>query len=315
MNKLTVILISMSLFLVGCATNQSFLDNNTVNETVTPSPTPAPTDTPTPTPTEAPEDNVEDIDPVQEFTDIIAGVWGIEDGFFEFFEGTTIKRGEFGSDILPDAHIAKVTKLSDDKYEVFVEDRGMVDDPEAGFEYHGVDYTAIFDGSIDGFETVFIMSSGETDTLFLRMGDTIEEADKYYWDSFVDDYREKNREIMGIEDLGTLASGIWYTEDYDEINNWAGSYKLDLKRDGTAYCVGYRNQDSGTYKITGSNSALITFDHCEIDSPGEGWVPVDGFVYTVEMTIDGDEAQIHIDAPDVITNLVNGTIHRKGTYN
>ncbi len=302
MNKLTVILVSMSLFLAGCTANQSFSNNNTVNETVTS------------TPTEAPEDNVEDIDPVQEFTDKIAGVWGNDGGVFEQFEGTTITRGWFGSDILPDAKIAEVKKISENKYEVFVEDRGVVDDPEAGFEYHGEDYTAVFDGSHDGFETVFVLSFGEKDTLFVRMGDTLEEADEYYWDDFDDDYRKLNHEIMGVEDLGTLASGIWYTEGYDEYNDWATSYRIDLGRDGSANCFGYRNNDTGTYKITGDNTVLITFDHCEIDSPGEGWVPVDGFVYTVEMTIDGDDAQIKINAPDVITNLTDGVIHRKGRY-
>lgn len=325
MNKYIVILTSVTLILTGCSYTPFEIDNKTGNATTTP------TATVKPEPTEVPhafsksesgfdkEDWVSieseyEGDTLEDFIRKIEGVWAEEGGFFEFFDGTTITRGEFGSDYLPDAHIAKVTELSENKYEVYIENRGVVDNPEAGYEYHGEDYTVIIDGSWDGFKTVFIVSSGDRSTLFVKMGENFEEADKYYWNGFVDDYRKLNYEIMGVEDFGTLASGLWYTEDYDEYNNWATSYRLDLGRDGIASCFGYRNKDIGTYKITGENTVLITFDHCEIDAPGEGWIPVDGFVYTIEMTIDGDDAAIKIDAPDVITNLTDGVVHRKIKY-
>lgn len=108
----------------------------------------------------------------------------------------------------------------------------------------------------------------------------------------------------------SMAVGVWYTDGYDEEANWAGSYKIELSADGKATCEGWRNKDSGTFEVTGDDKVLITFDQCETDSPGEGFVPVEGFVYTIEMTIKGDDAEIKIDAPDVISNLEDGTVHR-----
>ena len=108
----------------------------------------------------------------------------------------------------------------------------------------------------------------------------------------------------------SFAVGSWYTEDYDEYENWSGSYEIALTPEGTASCTGWRNKDNGYYEVTGDDKVLITFDHCETDVVGEGWQPVEDFVYTIEMTINGDEAQIKIDAPDVITNLMDGPVYR-----
>ena len=283
---------------------------------ITPIETPEPTKTttPTPAPTETPEPEKSEestIDPLEDLAVKIAGVWGTDDNFFQLFDGTTIKRGWFGSDALPDAQISQVKELSENKYEVYVEDRGVIEDEGGGFEYEGQDYTVIIDGSDDGFKKTFIQSTDEASILFVKMGNTFEEAEAYSWEGFSDDFRELNEEIMGVKDFGPLASGRWYTDGYDEFNNWAGSYKIELSRDGKATCFGWRNNDSGTYEITGPNSVKITFDHCEVDSPGEGWVPVEGFIYTIDMIIDGDVAQIKIDAPDVISNLEDGIVHRK----
>ena len=154
-------------------------------------------------------------------------------------------------------------------------------------------------------------------------------ADEQFIDEeeFVDEYEEveeypeeyeeeKVVEEKAADDKGSAqdtaaAAGTWYTEGYDEEANWAMSYKIELTNDGKATCTGWRNKDTGTYEISGSNKALITFDHCETDEAGEGFKVVDGFKYTIEMTINGDDAQIKIDAPDVISNLEDGTVHRK----
>ncbi len=112
---------------------------------------------------------------------------------------------------------------------------------------------------------------------------------------------------------GSDAVGIWYTDGYDKDNNWASSYKIELTADGKASCTGWRNQDTGTYTKTGDNKVLITFDYCELDSPEKGLAPVDGFIYTIEMEISGDDARIKIDAPDVISNLDDGTVHRESS--
>ncbi|MBO4266393.1 MAG: TlpA family protein disulfide reductase [Lachnospiraceae bacterium] len=120
-------------------------------------------------------------------------------------------------------------------------------------------------------------------------------------DAFAQKYKEQ-------EDR---AVGVWYTDGYDEENNWAGSYKIELTDDRKATCTGWRNKDTGTFAAHGDDGVLITFDHCETDGPGEGFKTVDGFKYTIELIPNGDDATIKIDAPDVISNLEDGTVHRK----
>lgn len=156
----------------------------------------------------------------------------------------------------------------------------------------------------------------EADEQYIDEEEFIDE-DEYPEDYPDDDYYEE--EYAGEEEDDStqnsrsldIAAGTWYTEDYDVDSNWAGSYMIELTPDGKASCTGWRNKDTGTYEVTGDDKALITFDHCETDNPGEGFQPVDNFKYTIEMTIKGDDARITIDAPDVISNLENGTVHRK----
>ena len=277
--------------------------------------TPTPTATPTPEPTEALEEKPEDEDTGDAFADFtrkVAGVWGTDDALFYEFDGDVLKRGWFESDVLPDAHIAEVKELEKNKYEVFVKDQSLVDEDE-GYSYEGQDFTVTFDGTRDGFRETFIISSEGGDTLFARMGDNFDEAMQYeFTGSFVDDFKALKSEILGNKSqTSSSVTGVWYTEGYDETENWACSYKIDLSEDGKATCVGWRNKDSGTYEVKGDNKVLITFDKCETDSPGEGWVPVKGYKYTVEMTINGNDADIKISAPDVISNLENGPVHRK----
>ncbi len=81
--------------------------------------------------------------------------------------------------------------------------------------------------------------------------------------------------------------------------------------DGKATCSGWRNRDIGSYKIKDDNHVNISFYYCETDSPDGGWAPVEGFSYTIDMAISGDDAKIKIDAPDVISNLSDGAMHRK----
>ncbi len=134
------------------------------------------------------------------------------------------------------------------------------------------------------------------------------------YEEYDDEYEEEYEPVVEeakepVSDLGN-AVGTWYTEDYDVDANWALSYKIELTADGKASCEGYRNKDTGTFEMTADNKALITFDHCETDEAGEGYALVEGFVYTIEMDITGDDAKIKIDAPDVISNLEDGTLHR-----
>ena len=143
--------------------------------------------------------------------------------------------------------------------------------------------------------------------------------DDYYEDEYYEDEEYDDTDLISEDDKaqsprmlneGTSPAGRWYTEDYDVNENWASSYIIELFEDGTATCNGWRNKDAGTYKADG-NKVLITFDDCQVDSPGEGFVPVKGFKYTINMDVRGDEATIRIDAPDVISNLEDGKLHRK----
>lgn len=141
--------------------------------------------------------------------------------------------------------------------------------------------------------------------------------DEYYEDEYYEDedYVEEEPYEEESEDTSSestdLVTGKWYTDGYDETDNWAGSYCLELKEDGTATCEGYRNRDSGKYEVKGDGKVFITFDLCETDEPDAGWVAVEGYSYTIDMKIDGDEATIKIDAPDVISNLEDGTLYRE----
>lgn len=141
----------------------------------------------------------------------------------------------------------------------------------------------------------------------------IPEEEPYEEEEFIEeDFEEYPEDIQEEEQPidNSIAVGTWYTDGYDEEANWAGSYKIELTADGKASCEGWRNKDTGTFEMTADNTALITFDKCETDTPGEGFAPVEGFVYTIEMTIKGDDADIKIDAPDVISNLEDGKVHK-----
>ena len=121
---------------------------------------------------------------------------------------------------------------------------------------------------------------------------------------------EKTEEPKEAPKAEASAEGTWYTEDYDVDENWALSYKIELKPDGTALCEGYRNKDTGTWEDKGDGNVLITFDHCETKGFKEAWEEVEDFRYTVDMKVDGDDAEIKIDAPEVISNLEDGKLHR-----
>ncbi len=182
------------------------------------------------------------------------------------------------------------------------------------------------------FATVFCMSilSGCSKKEEAVLPDLPEEEyydDEYYEEEFVEDdldeeyYEDEDyaeepeeevKETADTKEAGDVSCvGKWYTEDYDETENWANSYCLELKEDGTAICQGYRNRDSGKYEVKGPDKVLITFDFCETDEPDAGWVAAEGYKYTIDMTINGDDATIKIDAPDVSSNLTDGAMHRK----
>lgn len=313
MKKIVTVLpiITVLLTFGGCSQPPIDMSQTETSEAIeTPTPTPIDDVSPTPDPiTDTIEEEISDDNPKDALRTKLAGVWGNLEGgcYFENYNGDDISSGWFESDALPNAHISSVEELSKDKYHVVINvDQGFDEDGET---YDGYTYEATYDGSGDGFKTYFIASTETKDYLYMRLGQNMDEAWDYYCKNLVDDYRKLEEEHK--KELRDSPVGQWFTEGYDEIDNWAGSYYFILNNDGTALCKGWRNNDTGTYEIKESGKVIINFDHCEYDDPAAGgWVPLEGFVYSVEMQYSGKEATIKIDAPDVVSNLMDGRMHR-----
>ena len=304
------LIVLLSFALAGCNQIQVSDEIDIPQTTITPTstPTPIPTDEITPAPTqEEPEENT---DTLEELIQKMDGVWGNLTGgcYYEYYDGGKISSGWFESDALPNCHIKEVTKTFENIYKVIIDVDEMYD--EDGELYEAYSYEATYDGTADGFKTSFIASNDKTDYLYIRLGDNMEDAWDYYCGDFVEDFKKLSETYKGK--LRESPVGRWYTDGYDVNDNWAGSYYLEFHDDGTALCEGYRNRDTGTYEIMEPGKLRITFDHCECDDPSVGgWALVDGFKYTIDMDYSGDDATIKIDAPDVISNLVDGEIHRR----
>ena len=155
------------------------------------------------------------------------------------------------------------------------------------------------------------LTNANADNFYLiRMGNDTREAFDFYCNDFEEVYKEKIGTLLGIE-VNNDAVGVWYTDGYDETENWSGSYKITLNEDGSAICEGWRNSDRGSYKKVSDSEVLITFNECKVDYPGEGWVLEDGFVYTISLRMNNDTGNITIDAPDVISNIEDGTVYKR----
>ena len=65
------------------------------------------------------------------------------------------------------------------------------------------------------------------------------EGEEYYEEDDQDEYYEEEPYEEETEDSSSendeVAIGKWYTEDYDETDNWANSYCLELKEDGVHF--------------------------------------------------------------------------------
>ena len=119
------------------------------------------------------------------------------------------------------------------------------------------------------------------------------------------------RSVVKSSKDNSFAVGTWYTEDYDEDENWALSYRIELTEDGKASVIGWRNKDAGTYEVKGDDTVVLTLDDCRTSSFHNDYKKEIAYSYSIEMKIDGDDAEIKVDAPEVISNLADGTVHRK----
>lgn len=82
-------------------------------------------------------------------------------------------------------------------------------------------------------------------------------------------------------------TGIWYSEDYDEDNAWASSYKTTFNPDGTVVQVGWRNADHGIYEVSADGMYVTAyFKENYINQPVDGGQLLDGYEYSVVYKLD-----------------------------
>ena len=319
MKKVALLLALTALILTGCAQTAQAPEPveesvETPTPTPTPTPSPTPTETPTPTPTEEPEEYfLEHFDALN--IDLPFPGWvkdwpipGIDQdaGYinYEDEEGEIVEIFANYIDDDIDGRTGEPVVYN----EWFFDDA----DPEDIVDWSDEDGLFKINALTYGYDTMISVYRTEEYKITCKLFCTHENVDKY--EKAFDYLSEAAKSTKpGIQEINKKADpiGKWYTEGYDELENWACSYQINLTDDGKATCVGWRNKDSGTYEVKGDNKVLITFDKCETDSPGEGWVPVHGYKYTIDMTINGDVAEIKINAPDVISNLSDGKVQRK----
>ena len=67
---------------------------------------------------------------------------------------------------------------------------------------------------------------------------------------------------------------------------YSSKYTFQFKKNGTVVLKGWRNKDYGTYKVTGNNTAKLTFKKLYMSAPGEGWSRAGG-KYTATIKLAG----------------------------
>jgi len=159
-------------------------------------------------------------DETKEFLEKIKGVWG-NGSYYEIYDGTTIRRGEFESETLPDVYISEVKKLSNNKYEVSIKDDTHIDGET--YSYDGYDYVAIYDGTIDGFSVTHTVTTDNGEFTYLRMGKDMEEA----WDYYVGDY-EADWEMLSRADSSDNSEQNNLLEEFGINPNTVEDYSQNL---------------------------------------------------------------------------------------
>ena len=89
-------------------------------------------------------------------------------------------------------------------------------------------------------------------------------------------------------------TGTWYSEEYDEVDGWATSYKTIFNPDGTVLQIGWRNEDHGTYEVSADGMCVTAyFKENYIDQPGDGMQLLDGYEYSVVYKLDPEKQCIY----------------------
>lgn len=89
-------------------------------------------------------------------------------------------------------------------------------------------------------------------------------------------------------------TGTWYSEEYDEVDAWASSYRTIFNPDGTVLQIGWRNEDHGTYEVSADGMCVTAyFKENYIDQPGDGMQLFGGYEYSVVYKLDPEKQCIY----------------------
>ena len=89
-------------------------------------------------------------------------------------------------------------------------------------------------------------------------------------------------------------TGTWYSEEYDEVDAWASSYRTIFNPDGTVLQIGWRNEDHGTYEVSADGMYVTAyFKENYIDQPGDGMQLLGGYEYSVVYKLDPEKQCIY----------------------
>lgn len=83
----------------------------------------------------------------------------------------------------------------------------------------------------------------------------------------------------------TLSGTTWKNKVSDPTMEFSSQYTFKFKSNGKVQLRGWRNKDTGTYKIIKGKKIKATFTSLYCDFPGSGWEKVNGR-YTATLTVD-----------------------------
>ncbi|MBR4169177.1 MAG: hypothetical protein IKR47_05570, partial [Lachnospiraceae bacterium] len=231
--------------------------------------------------------------------------------FYRIFEDTGVIRcGYVESELMPSETVDRVLIAEEDHYRVEATQEAWYFDFDSDELTPEQSVTLDLYSEGDRFQSIFYMVIDDQKYYFVKMGEDFDE--RFYDHQIFDRYNTAvNHYLFEVAPSENEdPTGAWYTEIYDDRDNWAISYKIEIKADGTATCDGWRNKDKGTYTKVRDNEIQITFNECMADFPGEGWTALPDTEYTVDMKIAGDRAYIVVNGNDGVTNLESGVMVR-----
>ncbi|MDR0905340.1 MAG: hypothetical protein LBN00_04060 [Oscillospiraceae bacterium] len=94
-----------------------------------------------------------------------------------------------------------------------------------------------------------------------------------------------SEQYLTSDEIKAAIVGIWHNGE----TLWAYNYHTIFYDDGTIRHVGHRNVDIGTYNISEDGTIHASFDKCEYDFPGEGYLKTFGLKCNFRLANGGTE--------------------------